>query len=140
MELAQTNNFANQSIVAHCSGALPSSILKPAQISNNCEIASLHPLQTFPDVDSAIKNLLGTYCFYEGSEQSLSKIKCLIEDLKLNPVLIDEAAKTLYHTAAAMACNYFTALMDAALEVGQQAGIEPKILWQGLSLSGSNFR
>ncbi|MFW6066174.1 MAG: DUF2520 domain-containing protein, partial [Planctomycetota bacterium] len=40
------------------------------------------------------------------------------------PVRIDSQAKPLYHAAAVLACNYLTALFDAALSTGERAGIE----------------
>lgn len=132
-DLAHQKAFKEKAIVAHCSGALGSQILQPAQDQNQGYIASIHPLQTFPNIRAALQNLPGTYCFYEGSQEGLSSIHNLIESMHLHPVAIEPEAKTLYHAAAVMACNYFSALMDAALNLGQQAGIDPKILWQGLS-------
>jgi len=131
--LVETHSISADSILVHCSGALPSSILNTAQTQRGCRIASLHPLQTFPDTESAVRNLPGTYCFYEGSEEVLTILESLIKSIQLQPVLITPEAKILYHTAAVMACNYLTALMDAALETGQQAGIDADVLWQGLS-------
>jgi len=132
-KLSEAKLFPKGAVIAHCSGALPSSILASAKKKCECLIASMHPLQTFPDIDSAIKNLPGTYCFYEGQTEALGIIEHLIKVLQLNPIVIDEQAKTLYHAAAVMACNYLSTLMDAALELGQQANIEPKVLWHALS-------
>ncbi len=45
---------------------------------------------------------------------------------------IDTEHKALYHAAAVMACNYLTGLLDAALNLAANAGIERRTAWQAL--------
>jgi predicted short-subunit dehydrogenase-like oxidoreductase (DUF2520 family) len=116
------DHFCTGSLVAHCSGLLPSSILAQAKQAG-CQIASIHPLQSFPDLETAQKRLAGSYWFWEGDEEARDKIERLIGDLSGNPQRISAAMKPLYHAAAVLANNCVVTLLDIALEIAQQAGI-----------------
>jgi len=115
--------FRPGAIVAHCSGVLGSEVLAPAH-NRGCHVGSMHPLQTFPSLEAAIKDLPGAYCFIEGDAEAAEVLQRPAEDLGAHPVPIASAAKAVYHAAAVMACNYLTALMDAALALCNQAGID----------------
>lgn len=130
-ELAHKKSFIKGAIVVHCSGALSSDILSAARECCQCSVASMHPLQTFPTVDAALK-MSGTYCFYEGDECAVSVVERFAEDIGLRPVRISSASKTLYHAAAVMACNYFVTLMDSAIMSAEKAGIDSTIAWSAL--------
>jgi len=131
-ELAEKNRFIEGAIVVHCSGALSSDILSKARECCGCSVASMHPLQTFPTVDAALKIMRGTYCFYEGDECAIAVIERFAQDIGLRPVRISSTSKTLYHAGAVMACNYFVALMDSAIAFAEKAGIDRTIAWSGL--------
>jgi len=131
-ELAQQNKFTKGAVVAHSSGVLSSNILSAARDCCQCSVASMHPLQTFPTVDAAIKKMSGTYCFYEGDERAIPVIERFAKNIGLKPVRIASADKGLYHTAAVMACNYFIALMDSAIVLAEKAGIDRVTAWSAL--------
>jgi len=131
-KLAQENKFIKGAIVVHCSGAFSSDILSTAREYCECSVASMHPLQTFPTVDAAIKKMRGTYCFYEGDERAISVIERFAKDIGLRPIQISSTSKTLYHAAAVMACNYFVALMDSAMVLTEEAGIDRTIAWPAI--------
>jgi len=131
-KLALENKFTKGAIVVHCSGALSSDILSPARKYCQCYVASMHPLQTFPTVDAAIKVMKGTYCFYEGDERAITVVKHFATDIGLRPIQISSTSKTLYHAAAVMACNYFVALMDSAITIAEKAGIDRTIAWSAI--------
>lgn len=128
-EIANQGAFNQRSIVAHCSGTLSSDVLSSARNACQCSVASMHPLQTFPTIDSAVKRLEDTYCFYEGDEDSLPVIENLAIRIGLKPTQISISSKVLYHTAAVFACNYLIALMDAAMELTQLVQIDRSIAW-----------
>jgi len=131
-ELAQKNKFIKGAVVVHCSGALSSDILSAARECCRCSVASMHPLQTFPTVDAALKMMNGTYCFYEGDECAIPLIERFAKDIGLRPIQISSTSKTIYHAAAVMACNYFVALMDSAIVFAEKAGIDRTIAWSAL--------
>ncbi len=123
-ELAAAGAFTEGTIVAHCSGALSSEILAPARDRCACGVGSMHPMQTFPSVAAAVAKLPGAYCFCEGDEQAVTVLEQLARSIGAKPIRMDPAGKVLYHAAAVMACNYVTALLDAAVTVYGQAGIK----------------
>jgi len=131
-KLALENKFTKGAIVVHCSGALSSDILSPARKYCQCYVASMHPLQTFPTVDAAVKIMKGTYCFYEGDERAITVVKHFATDIGWRPIQISSTSKTLYHAAAVMACNYLVALMDSALVLAEKAGIDRTIAWSAI--------
>lgn len=115
--------FAKGAVVAHCSGALDSAVLASAR-GRGCAVGSMHPLQTFPTVTAAVNALPGAYCFIEGDAAAVAALDCLAADIGARPVPIASRAKPLYHAAAVVACNYLTALLDAAGALCRQAGID----------------
>ncbi len=124
-QLADANAFRPGTIVAHCSGVLDSDVLTPARDAG-AAVASLHPLQTFPSAGAAVDQFPGTYCFLEGDEAAMAPLETLATAIGGRPVRIAKPAKPLYHAAAVMACNYFTALIDAATALAAAAGIDPE--------------
>jgi len=131
-ELAQQNKFTKGAVVAHSSGVLSSNILSAARDCCQCSVASMHPLQTFPTVDAAIKKMSGTYCFYEGDERAIPVIERFAKNIGLRPIRIASTSKTLYHAAAVTACNYFVALIDSAIVLAEKAGIDRTTAWSAL--------
>jgi len=133
-DLARQRAFKPNTILAHLSGALSSEILQDAREFCQCSVASLHPLQTFPTIDAAISMIQGAWCFFEGDDKALSVLEQLAHTLGMKPYRIDKKAKTLYHASAVIACNYFIALMDAALALAEQAGIDRATAWSALEV------
>ena len=121
-QLAGERAFRAGAIVAHCSGALGSDALAPAQ-AQGCLVASCLPLQTFPTVDAAVAKLPGAYFFLEGDEPAVEALRAAATDLGGTCVRIAPQAKALYHAAAVVACNYLVTLMDAAVALARHAGI-----------------
>jgi predicted short-subunit dehydrogenase-like oxidoreductase (DUF2520 family) len=120
--LAAAGAFRRGGIVAHCSGALGSDVLRPAERAG-CHVGSLHPLATFPTVPAAVAVLPGTYCFIEGDAKAAGTLSRLARAIGAKPIRIGPGVKALYHAAACVASNYLVTLMDVALEIGQAAGI-----------------
>ncbi len=122
-QLAEAGAFTTGALIIHCSGALPSEALAPAR-NCGCFVASMHPLQTFPSVESALQGLPGTVCFCEGDAEAVKAAIQLAADIGTEAVQIAPAGKALYHAAAVMACNHMIAGIDAALALAQEAGID----------------
>lgn len=94
----------------HTSGAHPSSILK-ALDEKGALIGSLHPLQTFPDVASAIRVLPSTFIFVEGPGKALRKLEILGRSIGRSVVPVEENNKVYYHLCAVFVCNLLCALL-----------------------------
>ena len=153
-ELAEEGAFTPGAIVAHCSGALGSDVLEPARALCGCRVASLHPLMTFPTARSAIAQMKDTYAFLEGDESALAVLAKLAKAIGAIPMRLGDpggekgtgtffkrrkrsqspfSVKALYHASACMASNYLVALMDAAVQVAEAAGIERRTAWVALA-------
>ncbi len=130
--IAEEKGFREGSVVIHCSGALSSLELASAQDKCKCYLGSMHPLQTFPDVPSALQKLPGAYCFYEGDSETLPFINHFAKVIGMTPVQLERNLKSLYHASAVIACNYLIVLFDAAIETASLSGIEPKNAWLAL--------
>jgi predicted short-subunit dehydrogenase-like oxidoreductase (DUF2520 family) len=111
--------------VLHCSGAHSVDILEPAK-KLGAAVGSFHPLQTFADVDQAIKNLPGSTFALEAEEPLLSTLKDLTFLLNGSWVELKPGDKVLYHTAAVCACNYLVTLVKLALDLWKDFGVSSK--------------
>lgn len=120
--LAKADNLRSAAVAAHCSGALSSEVLAPLR-REGAAVASMHPLQTFPNVDAAIGALKGCHCFCEGDPPALSVVMQFAADIGCVPVELESTRKSLYHAAACMACNYLATLQEAAIATAVLAGI-----------------
>jgi predicted short-subunit dehydrogenase-like oxidoreductase (DUF2520 family) len=106
----------------HTSGAHPSSILKPLD-EKGAILGSLHPLQTFPDVDSAIHVLPSTYIFIEGDERALRTLEALGKGIGHAVIPIDGKNKVYYHLCAVFVCNLLCSLLYASEEIMEKIDI-----------------
>jgi predicted short-subunit dehydrogenase-like oxidoreductase (DUF2520 family) len=129
------NSFKKDSVVAHCSGALDSSILNSAKQSG-CAVASCHPLNTFPNISLSLQRFAstnhGSYMYAEGGLNALNTLTPLFEHAGFNNTCIHREAKPLYHAACVFACNYLSSLMDMSLEAATKAGLEKEPFWRSL--------
>lgn len=123
-ELARTGSMKDGSVLVHCSGALTSERLAPVQSNPSVAVASFHPLQTFPTVESALASLPGSHCFLEGDARAIEMLEDFGAALGTHCVRIETHAKVLYHAGAVFACNYLCSLIDVALSANEAAGID----------------
>jgi len=111
--------------VVHCSGAHSVDILGSAK-ELGAAVGSFHPLQTFADVDQAIRNLPGSTFALEAEEPLLTTQKELTRLLNGNWVVLKPGDKVLYHVAAVFACNYLVTLVKLALDLWLNFGVSSK--------------
>lgn len=90
-------------------------------------VGSIHPLQTFPDVESAIRAMPETYIFVEGEDDALPVLRFLSERLGYRTILIESEKKVLYHLCAVFVCNLLCALLYAGSKLMEMVGtgLEP---------------
>lgn len=115
--------FGPDSIVFHCSGALPSGILAPAA-QRGAAIASAHPVASFAEPEEMIARFRGVYCATEGDPRAVRVIDEAFGAIGAVPVMIDGSAKTVYHAAAVFASNYVVTLLDIAARLYEKSGID----------------
>jgi len=131
-QLAEELAFRKGAVVAHLSGALDSRYLKPAEELCGALTASAHPLKTFPSISAAVAQEPGTHWFLEGDSSAVETISALVTGMGDFPHAITREGKAVYHAASVVACNYLTTLMDAALEMMEQAEVDREVAWAAL--------
>jgi predicted short-subunit dehydrogenase-like oxidoreductase (DUF2520 family) len=120
--LAQADAFRPDTVVAHCSGALPSTVLAAARACG-AGVGSLHPMQSFATAEQAVRTLPGSCCCVEGDPEAVSVLEQMARSMGAHVLRVATEKKPLYHAAGCVASNYLVALQDAALRLNLAAGI-----------------
>ncbi len=107
----------------HTSGAYPASLLKPLELKK-AYTGSLHPLQTFPDINSAINVLPDTFIFIEGSEDSIDILRRIGNNIGSNVIRIEGQQKLLYHLCAVIVSNLLCSLLYTGEDIMNKIGID----------------
>jgi predicted short-subunit dehydrogenase-like oxidoreductase (DUF2520 family) len=109
--------------VAHVSGSTPLSALDPHE-----RRFGLHPLQTFTRARGP-EQLDGAFAAVTAeSEDARDLAVDLARLLGLEPFVLDESQRALYHAGAAIASNFLVTLYRAAAELLETAGAPPDAL------------
>lgn len=120
--IADHKGFADNAVVLHCSGALPSTILSTAKTCG-AQTGSMHPLQTFASTEFNANPFQGITVSIEGENDAVNMAKQIAADLGGSSVTILTEAKTLYHASAVVASNYLVTLLDLAFRLIGASGI-----------------
>lgn len=121
-EIAQQGGFQPGDKVIHLSGAGGLDLLAPARQAG-ARVACIHPIQSFADVEGAIRNTPGS-TFGITAEAGLREWAAdLVRTLGGIPFDVPEASKPLYHAAACMASNYLTTLIHMVEETYLALGL-----------------
>ncbi len=121
--IADRGGFRSGQVVLHVSGSVPSDALDAARKAG-CAIGSMHPLQSFADVDVAIQRLKGAFFCLEGDTRAIEVAKNLAEALGGRVMTIQTEDKPIYHAAAVIASNFFVSLIDMSLRFYEAIGID----------------
>lgn len=121
--LAASGAFSNSSVVFHCSGALTAEGALSSARACGAQIASVHPIKSFARPASAVLDFAGTFCGVEGDTAALAVLLPAFAAIGAQCFPIKAEAKTLYHTASVIACNYLVALQELSIQTFAQAGV-----------------
>ena len=130
--IAFNYGFKRDSVVLHCSGALPSTILSSAK-SCGAFIGSMHPMQSFALNEGNGSPFHGIIFAVEGDAQALHIAAKIAVDLGADCIPINTEDKTLYHAAAVVASNYLVTLLSLAFRLIEHAGISSSDTWKVLN-------
>ena len=108
-------------LVGHTSGATSLDALD-AVTAAGAAAFSLHPLQTFPRLDTAVAGIPAATA--GSSEAAESFAEGLALALGMRPVAVPESQRAAYHAAACIASNFLIALEESASGLLASAGIE----------------
>ena len=120
--LADRKAFYEGQVVVHMSGPQSSEILDRAKLFG-ANVLSVHPLQSFANVDGAITNLPGSVFSIEGDRDAYDVAVCMVETLEGEYFFIDRKAKPLYHAGACVVSNYLVTLIDFGVRLLESTGI-----------------
>ncbi|PKM51298.1 MAG: DUF2520 domain-containing protein [Firmicutes bacterium HGW-Firmicutes-7] len=124
-QLAALKCVSEGTIIAHASGAHSSEILAGLK-ERGCFIYSIHPLQAFAQVETAVEELKATVFTIEGDQEKRALIKKIFNRTGNSCFIIEKEGKALYHAGACIMSNYLITLIDVALNLFQQAGLDRK--------------
>ncbi|MGO9137445.1 MAG: Rossmann-like and DUF2520 domain-containing protein [Syntrophales bacterium] len=121
-EISREGGIKPGAKVIHMSGAGGLDLLESAEACG-AHVACIHPLQSFPDVDSAVRNIPGSTFGITSSDEIKEWSAQVVRDLGGVPFFISDADKPLYHAAASIASNYLTTLIHMVEEIYQSLGL-----------------
>lgn len=123
-ELAELEQRKEPQTWIHCSGSMRSEeMCKDPSLM--IDYLSIHPLQAFACVESALTLLPGTHFGIEGNNPDSERLgEELVQILGGIPHKINPEKKTLYHAGAVVASNYLVSLAYMAVRLFGQAGID----------------
>jgi predicted short-subunit dehydrogenase-like oxidoreductase (DUF2520 family) len=109
--------------VVHLSGALGLDVLEAAREAGARRLA-IHPLQTFPDVESALRRLPGCSIAVTADDPEGEAMgDRLARDLGGVPFRLADERRPLYHAAAVFASNYVVATSAVAEALFAEVGV-----------------
>ena len=123
--------FAENKTVVHCSGAVDISGLDCAR-NAGAATGSMHPLQAFPQADSAVSLLPQSLFGIEGDEKAVILLERLVSDIGGSSFIISPRKKPLYHAAAVFVSNYQVTLASIAQNLFRDAGMNDQQIGHAL--------
>ena len=131
-ELVSSPLSLEDKIVFHCSGLLPSSVLRPLQ-NKGARTASVHPCLSFPKKESRADLFREIYFALEGDGSAVAVAEDIVHTIGGQFIKIRPEDKTCYHTACSLTSNMSVALLYTAISLLSKCGIEEdkakKVLW-----------
>jgi predicted short-subunit dehydrogenase-like oxidoreductase (DUF2520 family) len=121
-EIVQKGGVNPGDKVIHMSGAGGLDLLEPARQAG-AKVASIHPLQSFADIDWAIRNIPSSAFGITADDDLREWSAGLVRELGGTPIEVPEVSKPLYHAAACMASNYLTTLIHTVEEIYLSLGL-----------------
>lgn len=119
-------------IILHtCGSQGPEVFSELSRLENS--VGVLHPLQTIPNAAEGAATLPGSAFAVAGNAEAIAWAESLVAWLGGTCLRIEADRWPLYHAAAVMACNYQVTLMDATLELLEQAGLSRSAALEGIA-------
>jgi predicted short-subunit dehydrogenase-like oxidoreductase (DUF2520 family) len=126
LAISMASQFADIPVVAHVSGFVPVTALKPLAFPG-VSLGGFHPLQTLPDPERGAAALAVSYVGIGGEELAEDTLIHFAISLDLKPFALDDAVRPLYHAASAAAANFVATALATASDLYAAAAIEPGV-------------
>lgn len=120
--LAATGAWQGGQIVVHTAGRYGAAVLDPARAQGVIPIA-LHPAMTFTGTSLDLSRLVGCTFAVTAPTPVLPIGQALVVEMGGEPVVLDEAARPLYHAALAHGANHLVVLVAQAGQALAAAGV-----------------
>jgi len=122
--LASHGAFRGGQWVAHLSGSQPLEVLSPARAAG-AGLLSVHPLQTFPDVQAALARIPGAAMAVTAEDdEGYALGEGIAAGAGGRSFRLADERKPLYHAAAVFCSNYLAVVEGIAEGLFARAGIE----------------
>jgi len=121
--LAATDAWRAGQIAAHTSGAVGVGVLDPAAARGVLPLA-LHPVMTFTGRPEDVDKLTGATFGVTAPDELRPVAEALVVELGAEPVWVPELARPLYHAALTVGANHLVTIVNDALDLLTQAGVE----------------
>lgn len=120
------DRLANQecpvAAAVHLSGLTPVAALSSLE-DEGLRVGSFHPLQTLPNPEAGAARLAGASIAVTAVPPLRDQLHSFAISLGATPFDLDDAAKPLYHAAAAASANFPLAAFAMASDLFEQAGV-----------------
>ena len=120
--------------VVHCCGAASVELLTtPANAG--ASVGAMHPYQTFAgltDPANAAARLSGVTFAISATGWLTDYLPALAERLNGHAITIPDELRPLYHASAVLACGYVATLLDAAINLWTELGLDPDAAQQAI--------
>jgi predicted short-subunit dehydrogenase-like oxidoreductase (DUF2520 family) len=110
-------------LVFHTSGSLSSEVLRRLK-SVGCLTGSIHPLVSISNARLGADRFADAFFCVEGDAEAVAFAEEIISKLGGKSFSVATEYKTLYHASAVTACGHLVALIDAAIEMLTECGLE----------------
>ncbi|KYZ75891.1 hypothetical protein AXX12_11905 [Anaerosporomusa subterranea] len=130
-ELIAGKRLRSGQVLLHTSGVLAGEALAAAR-QFGTSVGSMHPLQSFADIETARRNLSGSAFAIDGDPEAVAAASRLAIDLGGKLLRVPPEERVLYHAAACIASNYLVALLHVAEKLLARWTTEDKEALQAL--------
>lgn len=121
--LAKLGCFRPGQVVMHTSGVYGINVLEAAQAAGALPIA-LHPAMTFTGTSLDVERLQMCPAAITATAVALPIASALAMEMGMEPCVVEEEDRTLYHAGLTHGANHLVTLVNEALSILEAAGIE----------------
>lgn len=121
--LAAVGAWRGGQLVAHCSGRLGLEALAAAAGAGAVPLA-IHPAMTFTGTSLDLDRMVGATFAVTAPPAFLPIAQALVVEMGGEPVVLDDAARALYHAALVHGANHVVTLVSQAAALLADAGVE----------------
>ena len=121
--IKEVNANLRNKLIVHMSGSHSSDILIELK-QYGSYIYSMHPLQSFSNINTSVEKLQTTVFTIEGSDEKIHMLEDLLNKINNKYFQIDTNNKELYHVSACVVSNFLVTLIDLGLDFFKQIGID----------------